>query len=766
MKKNRVLTLFCYRFLFIFALTASWGLFGRPTPAQTANIESVCALSQSAYETARDQSWLFYLAQRSGETTVANMNTPVAWRVDSAVTDGTDIGADLTGGWYVDGGHVKFTFPMASAVTMLAWGVAESPTPPSQSTLDNLQWATDYLLKTVLYDNPHQFEMVAMVGDPITDRVNWTSPELMEIERPTHTITNSCSGSDIAGETAAALASASIVFRDAGELDYAEQLLTTARATYAFAEQYPGNYTGCVDDVGFYASSGYVDELMWGAMWLYRAERAAETVNTAYYLQAATMLHDQLAGGSGWAHDWDNKVPGAYILLADATADQKYKDEAEQWLNYWLPNQGILYSPDGMACLSSTHALGYSSTMAFLAFAYSDVLREQNGDEWLAYQYAQFGASQIDYILGENDDNMSYMVGFGELSPRNPHHRGAHSSATGTISAPIDNAYQLTGALVSGPSQCDDKHDDSRTNAIENRVALDYNSGLTAALTIMAAQCNVPSNLLPTEPPTPINISNIVSAETVVSGEPISYTFSVGNAQPETRTYQVVNHFSPYVTLPKCQHDVVFGSTPYAVTDGMLNTTFTLLPDGQRQLVCGGKVNYTAGLDFTINPAILVGDIGETAAFTVTLVNSGSITMTDVTVQSEHCSMASFTLGIGVMGVVPCQTTITATSEPLLIRATGEPESLINRLEVFDTDMPTIRRSRTTKTLLTPISNTANLQMQGNDVDYSYPVPLAVTVVDAAAQGKTSTMSLIVFGVVAAWGAIPALLKKQAKASY
>jgi len=49
----------------------------------------------------------------------------VNWRGNSALTDGSDRGIDLTGGWYDAGDHVKFGFPMASSATMLAWGLLE-----------------------------------------------------------------------------------------------------------------------------------------------------------------------------------------------------------------------------------------------------------------------------------------------------------------------------------------------------------------------------------------------------------------------------------------------------------------------------------------------------------------------------------------------------------------------------------------------------------------------------------------------------------------
>jgi hypothetical protein len=78
------------------------------------------------------------------------------------------------------------------------------------------------------------------------------------------------------------------------------------------------------------------------------------------------------------------------------------------------------------------------------------------------------------------------MVGFGENSPQNPHHRGAHGSTTNNINDPVDNRNVLVSALVGGPSAPNDNaYTDDRTNYITNEVALDYNAGFTGALARM-----------------------------------------------------------------------------------------------------------------------------------------------------------------------------------------------------------------------------------------------------------------------------------------
>merc|ERR1711970_978104 len=61
----------------------------------------------------------FYEAQRSGELPADNR---ISWRGDSALNDGKPEGHDLSGGYYDAGDFVKFGFPMAGSMTVLAWG--------------------------------------------------------------------------------------------------------------------------------------------------------------------------------------------------------------------------------------------------------------------------------------------------------------------------------------------------------------------------------------------------------------------------------------------------------------------------------------------------------------------------------------------------------------------------------------------------------------------------------------------------------------------
>ena len=72
-------------------------------------------------------------------------------------------------------------------------------------------------------------------------------------------------------------------------------------------------------------------------------------------------------------------------------------------------------------------SLRYSANTAMVADIYADTVNDKGG------QYSQFVKNQINYMLGDNPNNRSYVVGFGENSPQNPHHLGAHGSTNNNI---------------------------------------------------------------------------------------------------------------------------------------------------------------------------------------------------------------------------------------------------------------------------------------------------------------------------------------------
>ncbi|GAA0383628.1 glycoside hydrolase family 9 protein [Paenibacillus motobuensis] len=462
-------------FSFLLALTAYSG-FSSSSPvanASSADYNYAEALQKSIY---------FYEAQRSGKLPA---NNRVEWRGDSGLQDGADVGHDLTGGWYDAGDHVKFGLPMAATATMLAWSVYEyregyEKAGQLDEILDNIRWATDYFVKAHTAPN----ELYGQVGNGTTDHNWWGPAEVMQMQRPSYKIDATHPGSDLAGETAAALASASIIFKDSDPA-YSDKLLQHARQLYNFADQYRGKYSDSITDAKqFYNSwSGYEDELSWGAVWLYLATGEQTYLDKAIAASDTWGTNQQGLWDYKWTHAWDDKHYGAQLLLARITGDPKFVASVERNIQFWttgINGERVTYTPGGLAHLDQWGALRYAANQAFISFVYSDWV----SDSAKKINARSFAERQILYMLGDNPRNSSYVIGYGNNAPQHPHHRTSHGSWADSQNLPINHRHILYGALVGGPGS-NDAYTDSISDYVSNEVATDYNAGFTGALAKM-----------------------------------------------------------------------------------------------------------------------------------------------------------------------------------------------------------------------------------------------------------------------------------------
>ncbi|KAJ7963740.1 Endoglucanase [Quillaja saponaria] len=457
------------------------------------------------YGQALSQSLLYFESQRSGRLP---HNQRATWRYHSGLNDGLDQGVDLVGGYYDAGDNVKFGLPMAFTITILSWGVIEYGKEISGAgeyvhALEAIKWGTDYLIKAHTHPNVLWVE----VGDGNTDHYCWQRPEDMTTSRHAYKVDMNNPGSDVAGETAAALAAAATVFRKTNP-HYSHLLLHHAKQLFEFGDKYRGKYDeSVVVAKGHYTSvSGYMDELLWAALWLYKATDNEEYLK--YVLDKAIDF-----GGITWAiteFSWDVKYAGVQIIASMLLMEEKHKrdrdilreyhSKAEHYLCACLNknnNTNVERTPGGLLYIRQWNNMQYVATAAFLLAVYSDHLQATN--QKLSCQKGTvgpeeifaFAKSQVDYILGSNPMAMSYLVGYGSNFPKRVHHRGAsigsYRWSRGFIGCTqgYDDWYGrrdpnpniLTGALVGGPD-IKDQFRDERCNFMQTE-ACTYN---TAAL--------------------------------------------------------------------------------------------------------------------------------------------------------------------------------------------------------------------------------------------------------------------------------------------
>ncbi|VVB03362.1 unnamed protein product [Arabis nemorensis] len=452
--------------------------------AVSTNYENVSTNSIYDYGDALTKSLLYFEAQRSGKLPP---NQRVNWRGDSALRDGSDAHIDLTGGYYDSGDNMKFGFPMAFTTTMLAWSSIEmAPQLKAHKeyahVLAALKWATDYLIKA----HPSPNVLYGQVGEAKSDHACWMRPEDMTTPRTSYRIDAQHPGADLAGETAAALAAASLAFGPSNKA-YAITLIRHAKQLFAFAKAHPGLYQNSIPNVGsFYSSSGYQDELLWAAAWIHRATNDQTYLN--YLTQASS------SGGPRTVFSWDDKFLGAQVLMAKLALEGRvksygkiaeFKSMAEQFICNCAQkgSNNVKKTPGGLLWFLPWNNLQYTSTASFVLSAYSKYLIEAKSSIKCPHGVLQasdllnLARAQVNYILGSNPRKMSYMVGVGTNYPKKPHHRAASivsiikSRALVTCSGgfsqwfnnPAPNPNVLTGAVVGGPDR-NDAFVDTRTD--------------------------------------------------------------------------------------------------------------------------------------------------------------------------------------------------------------------------------------------------------------------------------------------------------------
>eukprot|EP00253_Pinus_taeda_P035775 PITA_35775 len=428
------------------------------------------------YEDALSKSILFFEGQRSG---ILPPNQRLTWRKDSALKDGSDQNVDLVGGYYDAGDNIKFGFPMAFTTTMLSWSVVEFGDLMGQE-LENakaaIRWATDYFLKATAQPD----RIFVQVGDPNSDHICWERPEDMDTPRTVYSIDTQNPGSDVAGETAAAMAAASIVFRTS-DLAYSQRLFDTA----------------------------IQDELLWAAAWLHKA-----SANNSF-LQYIQANGKQLGANDGIGEfGWENKHAGINVLLSkDYLSEnvlflESYKDHADSFICSLLPETSyasVRYTAGGLIYKSNGSNIQSATSISFLTLAYAKYLSDvskvvQCGNiEATPAKLRAFAKRQIDYILGENPLNMSYMVGYGSRFPQRIHHRASslpsivdhpdfisckNGSYYYSTSAPNPNL--LIGAVIGGPDEYDQFPDD-RANFRESEPTTYINAPLVGVLAFLSA---------------------------------------------------------------------------------------------------------------------------------------------------------------------------------------------------------------------------------------------------------------------------------------
>lgn len=497
-----------------------------------------------AYAEALQHALYFYEAQTSG---ALPLDARVEWRGDSALRDGQDVGRDLTGGWYDAGDGVVWTGNDAFGATLLAWSLVNyrdvfAAHGQAERAYDRLREICFYLHKVVDPASATGFRIYVGKGttrhappdDPAAqnDRTAALPHEVMDTPvagapqmiRPSYWVDETTGGADVAGSVAAALAAASVAFRQAGDAVEADRNLALARTVFEWGDAHRNSTTatrrltdGRTVTVASYParSANVVPRLLLAAAWLHRAERAAAVPGyTAAWVDRAEALFDSAANAANRGRPWVNFAAGAEhnaacALLAADTGRAKFAAEADAYADFWLYRRrndtglatDIATTPGGFVCRGNGGAWNiptlFDQAPPLLEWADSphQRLASRRADIIALFTgtYAHAPVRQLDYVLGFNPLNLSYLQGFappGKTWVANLHYRAnlALYGGFGTPGGlPVRNVYPCFGLLAPGPDHTDFYPVDAP--AIDSRISykepIVYSGGLLTALARM-----------------------------------------------------------------------------------------------------------------------------------------------------------------------------------------------------------------------------------------------------------------------------------------
>lgn len=419
--------------------------------------------------------------------------------IDDKDTDGYD----LSGGWHDCGDHVKFGQTQYYSAYLLLKGFAEFPTGYDdyytatyinyKSTgkwnwednthdpngipdiLDEVKHATDYFIKCARNSTTFYYQ----VGQGTPDHKTWVTAVLMQTQskdkggqqRVVYKNPNDASMASFCGASLALMSRLYAKYDTA----YASLCLKHAKYAYTYAKSHPG--TAGSPDGGFYGANGnWKDD--YASMC---AELYWTTGDATYKSEAlAFTVIDEWTGdirGNSYGADYSNNGDIALYNMALLGKSNAKTVLGTIVTKFYLGN----VQPDGQFAGGNINwgPLRYNANTAFTVALWQKL----NGTDDTINKYIY---DNIDYILGKNKSNLSFVVGFGANCAKHPHHRTVYLNDNDPTDVEkqqmeIPAKNKQFGSMLGGyrdPS----KFKDIVTSYEYTEGGIDYNAGLVCVL--------------------------------------------------------------------------------------------------------------------------------------------------------------------------------------------------------------------------------------------------------------------------------------------
>ncbi len=378
---------------------------------------------------------------------------------------------DVTGGWYDAGDHGKYVVNGGFSLwlmqnqyeTALRYGYDDvfadgTMSIPENSNgnpdlLDEARWQMEWMLKMIVTDGEYKNMVYHKAHDE-----KWTAlgiapadDEMKRIVKPPSTAATL--------NLAAAAAQAARLWKGIDD-DFAQKCLNAAEDCYAAAKKHPDMYAPLDEAIGggAYGDDDVSDEFYWAACELYLTTGDDDYYDDAkdsdYFLQLPVTMDGGENVGALGSFDWGHTAALGTLSIAlnpdkvDSKDAETAKEnilaasdhyiEIENSQGYGLPyGQSVIsYSDSDKGYIWGSNSV-VTDNSVIMAYAY--LLSEDS-------TYLDGVISGLDYILGRNAVDYSYVTGYGTHTCENPHHR--------YWSNQIDEAFPKApcGVMSGGPN--------------------------------------------------------------------------------------------------------------------------------------------------------------------------------------------------------------------------------------------------------------------------------------------------------------------------
>lgn len=596
------------------------------------------AFNQEQYQKALWMTTRFYGAQRMGngvnwltEGLTWDASQDGGWvKRDKGHQDGYTTGKsflkdadgtyDLTGGWFDCGDHVLFgqTFYYAAYSLLLGysefangygdyyssdyhgyinsgmfnWEDKKGAPNGIPDVLDECKYATDFIMKAVRDNKTFYYQK----GRGDFDHSNWVTSVMMtsfnvdqggEYNGPRDFGKATGYATSMASLAGAALAVMSRVYADY-DATYAAQCLAKAKVAYEFVMGTPMGNTGSCFGGEYPSKEKHLPDVTILCAELYRA-----TGNSTYLDKCNEYTGQWINNYShGWTLCYNNTEDLGLYAYAAMGPSCTYYTQAKNNMKQLTDRY------NGSGNMLNTSNTGWGDLRYMAAQCFAKALNAKLQDSKSIDPYV---LTSVDYIMGHNNGNQSYITGFGDKSPMYPHHRNYYRSDEGNVYAVKDNVsatykYRQFGYLVGGVY--DGTYNDDPNNYQNGEGGIDYNCGLVGALAY------INSMMEPAKEVAKIEMSKQPSVTTYTIGDKINLnnaqikvTYTDNSIEYLPVTESMISGFSSLKVADKLTITVTFEkkTTTFTVKVEKRPTGIKLTQTPKTEYIRSEKINIDGG---------------------------------------------------------------------------------------------------------------------------------------------------------------------------